>query len=173
MSDTKFAIILHCDVVGSTALVMKDERVAHDRIQDAFKRFSETIVSHGGTTHELRGDALLAEFGRVSDAVTAALSFQASNTVFNQSLKDDIRPDVRIGIALGEVVIADSTLTGTGVVLAQRLEQLAGVGNVVIQGAVKEAIRHRLPFGYEFPGERSLKGFDEPVRAKILRLKSA
>ena len=165
MSDTKFAIILHCDVVGSTALVMKDERVAHDRIQDAFKRLSETIVSHGGTTHELRGDALLAEFGRASDAVAAALSFQDSNTVFNQSLKDDIRPDVRIGIALGEVVIADSTLTGAGVVLAQRLEQLADVGSIVIQGAVKEAIPHRLPFEYKFLGEQTLKGFEEPVRA--------
>jgi adenylate cyclase len=109
---------------------MKDERVAHDRIQDAFKRLSETIVSHGGTTHELRGDALLAEFGRASDAVAAALSFQDLNTVFNQSLKDDVRPDVRIGIALGEVVIADSTLTGAGVVLAQRLEQLADAGSI-------------------------------------------
>jgi len=165
VSDTKFAIILHCDVVGSTALVMKDERVAHDRIQDAFKRLSETIVSHGGTTHELRGDALLAEFGRASDAVAAALSFQDSSTVFNQSLKDDVRPDVRIGIALGEVVIADSTLTGAGVVLAQRLEQLADAGSIVIQGAVKEAIPHRLPFEYKFLGEQTLKGFEEPVRA--------
>ena len=167
---TKLTVILHCDVVGSTALVTKDERLAHVRIQNAFNRFSEIISAHDGITHELRGDALLAEFERVSDAVTAALSFQASNTVFNQSLKDDIRPDVRIGIALGEVVIADSTLTGTGVVLAQRLEQLASVGNVVIQGAVKEAIPHRLPFEYEFLGEQSLKGFDEPVRAFAVKL---
>lgn len=165
MSDTKFAIILHCDVVGSTALVIKDERVAHDRIQDTFKRLSSTISSYGGETHELRGDALLAEFERASDAISAALSFQASNTVFNQSIKDDIRPDVRIGIALGEVVVADSTLTGAGVVLAQRLEQLADAGNIVIQGAVKEAIPNRLPFEYEFLGEQMLKGFEEPVRA--------
>lgn len=165
MSDTKFAIILHCDVVGSTALVMKDERVAHDRIQDTFKRLSNTILSYGGKTHELRGDALLAEFERASDAITAALSFQVSNTVYNQNLNDDIRPDVRIGIALGEVVVADSTLTGAGVVLAQRLEQLADAGKIVIQGAVKEAIPNRLPFEYEFLGEQMLKGFEEPIRA--------
>jgi len=164
-TQTKLVVILHCDVVGSTALVTKDERLAHDRIQDVFKRLSEIVSAHSGITHELRGDALLAEFERASDAVTAALSFQGSNTVYNQSLKDDIRPDVRIGIALGEVVIADSTLTGTGVVLAQRLEQLASAGNIVIQGAVKEAIPHRLPFDYEFLGEQMLKGFEEPVRA--------
>ena len=124
-TQTKLTVILHCDIVGSTALVMKDERLAHDRIRDAFKRLSEIISAHGGTTHEIRGDALLAEFERASDAVTAALTFQDTNTVFNQSLEGDVRPDVRIGIALGEVVVADSTLTGTGVVLAQRLEQIA------------------------------------------------
>jgi len=169
-TQTKLAVILHCDIVGSTALVMKDERLAHDRIRDAFKRLSKVISAHSGTTHEIRGDALLAEFERASDAVTAALAFQHSNSAFNQNLEDDVKPDARIGIALGEVVIADSTLTGTGVVLAQRLEQLAGVANVVIQGAVKETIPHRLPFEYEFLGEQSLKGFDEPVRAFTVKL---
>ena len=169
-TQTKLAVILHCDVVGSTALVTIDERLAHDRIQDAFKRLSEIISAHGGTTHELRGDALLAEFERASDAVAAALVFQHSNSAFNQNLKDDVKPDARIGIALGEVVIADSTLTGTGVILAQRLEQLAGVGKVVVQGAVKEAVPHRLPFEYEFLGEQSLKGFDESVRAFSVEL---
>jgi class 3 adenylate cyclase/pimeloyl-ACP methyl ester carboxylesterase len=169
-TQTKLAVILHCDIVDSTALVTIDERLAHERIQVVFKRLAEIISAHGGTTHELRGDALLAEFDRASDAVAAALTFQDSNSAFNQKLKDDVKPDARIGVALGEVVIADSTLTGTGVVLAQRLEQLAGVGNVVIQGAVKEAIPHRLPFEYEFLGEQSLKGFDEPVRAFAVNL---
>ena len=169
-TQTKLAVILHCDIVDSTALVTIDERLAHERIQVVFKRLAEIISAHGGTTHELRGDALLAEFDRASDAVAAALTFQDSNSAFNQKLEDDVKPDARIGVALGEVVIADSTLTGTGVVLAQRLEQLAGVGNVVIQGAVKEAIPHRLPFEYEFLGEQSLKGFDEPVRAFTVNL---
>ena len=169
-NQTKLAVIIHCDVVGSTALVTEDERLAHVRIQDMFKRLSEIISAYGGTTHELRGDALLAKFERASDAVAAALTFQDSNSTFNQNLNDDVRPDARIGVSLGEIVIADSTLTGTGVVLAQRLEQLAGVGSVVIQGAVKEAIPHRLPFKYEFLGEQSLKGFAEPVRAFSVKL---
>ena len=31
---------------------------------------------------------------------------------------DNIRPEVREGIALGEVIVADQTITGTGVILA-------------------------------------------------------
>jgi class 3 adenylate cyclase len=119
---SKLAVILHADVVGSTALVQKDERLAHDRIQDVFRRFSEIITVYDGTTHELRGDALLAEFNRASDAVSAALAFHAKNAEHNIARDDEIRPVVRVGISLGEVVIAEDTLTGPDVVLAQRLE---------------------------------------------------
>jgi len=78
----KLAVILHADVAGSTALVHQDEQLAHDRIQDTFRRFGDTITKYHGNVRELRGDALLAEFERASDAVTAALAFQASQIDF-------------------------------------------------------------------------------------------
>jgi len=168
----KLAVILHADVVGSTALVQRDEALAHERIQDVFHRFSGTIESYNGHPLELRGDALVAEFNRASDAVEASLAFQAENTEFNSTLEDDIRPTLRIGISLGEVVVADNTITGEGIVLAQRLEQLASAGGVCIQGAVHEAVPGRLPFEYESLGEQQLKGFSAPVRAYAVSLKS-
>lgn len=45
-----------------------DESLAHQRVQDTFRRLCETIASHGGVAHEIRGDALVAEFSRASDA---------------------------------------------------------------------------------------------------------
>jgi adenylate cyclase len=139
----KLAVILHADVVSSTLLVQQNETLAHERIQAAFHHFSETIKTYGGLTRELRGDALVAEFGRASDAVPAALAFQVLNEEFNSKLDDNIRPQLRIGISLGEVIIADNTITGTGVVLAQRLEQLADPGGVVVQGSVSETVPAR------------------------------
>ncbi len=171
-SPRKLAVILHADVVGSTALVQLDESVAHDRIQDVFRRFSITINSYEGTAHEIRGDALVAEFGRASDAVSAALAFQASNSAHIQTFTDEIRPEIRVGISLGEVIIADGTVTGAGVVIAQRLEQLSGPGGVVVQGTVSETVPTRLPFEFESLGEQVLKGFDQPVRAFVVHLKS-
>ncbi len=107
----KLAVLLHADVVGSTALVRSNETLAHQRIQDAFRRFSVTIANQGGTAHEVRGDALVAEFSMASDAVAAALNFQTANTDHNQELPDEIRPAFRVGIAMGEVVVADNTVT--------------------------------------------------------------
>ena len=167
----KLAVILHADVVGSTTLVQQNETLAHDRIRGTFDRFSDTIKAYQGRAHELRGDALVAEFDRASDAVCAALAFQAGNAEFNATLDDDIRPEIRIGISMGEVVIADRTVTGPGVVLAQRLEQLAEPGGVCIQAAAYETVPRRLPFDYESLGAQQVKGFEEPVRAYAVTLK--
>jgi adenylate cyclase len=156
MADTpsrKLAVILHADVVDSTNLVQKHESVAHERIKSVFRRLSKTISDYGGAAHEIRGDALVAEFSRASDAICAAVAFQIDNTQHNAGLEDDIRPEIRIGVSLGEVVVADGTLTGAGVVLAQRLEQLARPGGVVIQGSVSETVPTRLPFEFDSLGE--------------------
>ncbi len=168
----KLKVILHADVVGSTLLVQQNETLAHERIQAAFHQFSETIKTYGGIAREIRGDALVAEFERASDAVAAALAFQVLNGEINSTLGDDIQPKLRIGISLGEVIIADNTITGAGVVLAQRLEQLAESGGVVVQGAISETVPTRMPFEFVSLGEQVLKGFDQPVRAFSVRLKS-
>ena len=168
----QLAVIVHADVVGSTTLVQQDETIAHQRIQSAFQRFSEIIETYGGSTRELRGDALVAEYERASDAVAAALAFQQANATHNAALDDKIRPELRIGIALGEVVIADGTITGAGVVLAQRLEQLADKGGVIVQGSIAETVPGRMPFTFDNLGEQNLKGFDQPVRAFAVTLEA-
>ena len=87
----KLTVILHADVCGSTVLVLRNESVAHDRIQGAFQKFSGIIAAYGGVAHELRGDALVAEFDRASDAVAAALAFQSQNEAHNKTLTDQMK----------------------------------------------------------------------------------
>jgi adenylate cyclase len=74
-----------------------------------------------------------------------------------------MRPVLRVGVALGEVIIADNTITGEGVILAQRLEQLSEPGGLCITPAIREALPKRLPFDLKNQGEQRLKGFDEPI----------
>jgi TolB-like protein/class 3 adenylate cyclase len=166
----KLAVILHADIAGSTALVQQDEHLAHQRIQDTFQRFGDTITQYHGHVRELRGDALLAEFDRASAAVTATLAFQINQAKHNLQLDGHIQPTVRVGIAMGEVVVADDTITGAAVVLAQRVEQLAEPGGVCITGAIHEALPQRMPFDKCDLGEQRVKGFDEPVRVYKVRL---
>jgi formylglycine-generating enzyme required for sulfatase activity len=141
-----------------------DEHLAHDRIQDTFRRFDEIINKYSGRVLESRGDAILAEFERPSDAVTATLAFQVKQSDYLSTLVDNLKPEVRVGIAMGEVVIADNTITGAGVVLAQRVEQLANPSDLCITAAIHEALSKRFPFEFNDLGEQNLKGFDHPLR---------
>ena len=170
----KLAVILHADIAGSTQMVQQDEHLAHERIQATFREFSKTIKDCKGRVLESRGDALLAEFDRPSDAVTAALSFQSGHVEYLASIDDALKPELRIGIAMGEVVVADDTVTGTGVVMAQRVEQLAETGGICITAAVRESLSGRLPVDIENLGQQDLKGFDEPVGVyRVSRSKDA
>ena len=165
----KLAVILHADVIDSTRMVQLDEHLLHQRIQDTFRRFGDTISEYSGRVLESRGDAILAEFGRPSDAVSATLTFQQNQSDYLSTLGDEIKPEVRVGIAMGEVVIADNTVTGAGVVLAQRIEQLSDPGGLCITAAMHEALSKRFLFDFEDLGERELKGFDHLVRVyKVL-----
>lgn len=161
----KLAVILHADIVGSTILVQQNAEIAHQRIQACFKRSAKVISSCNGRTVELRGDALVAEFQRASDALLAALHIQQVNSQVIDITDDGIEPVLRIGVALGEVVIADNTITGDGVVLAQRLEQLAAPGGICVQGSIYEAAPLQLPVEYKNIGKHELKGFSEPIQA--------
>ena len=161
---SKLAVLLHADIVGSTELVRRNEADAHLLFRRVFQKFSGTITAHGGTTHEIRGDALVAEFSKVSDAIGAATAFQSSGSGTDTIEDQDVLPDVRIGIAMGEVVVADGTITGEGIVMAQRLEQICEPGGLCVQATAYETVPDR--FGYEFvdAGEHRLKGFDSPIR---------
>ncbi len=166
----KLSVILHADVAGSTKLVQQDEHLAHERIQDAFRRFSDIIDRYSGHVREIRGDALLAEFDRASPAVTAALNFQIEQIQCNAQRNESIQPTFRVGIAMGEVFTADDVITGAGVVLAERVEKLAKPGCVCITEAIHEAMPQRMPFDEISLGEQKLKGFDEAVRVYTARL---
>ena len=141
---SKLAVLIHADIVGSTDLVRENEIVAHGMIQEVFQRFSGIIDEHGGKTQEIRGDALVAEFSKASDAVNSAVAFQHWNRERQNLQPDSNWPQVRIGIAMGEVVVADNTVTGEGIVLAQRLEQQAPAGGICVQGAVHDTLPARL-----------------------------
>ena len=90
LAGRKLAVILHADIVGSTNLVQQNETLAHTRIQGVFKNFSATISRYGGITRELRGDALVAEFDRASDAVCASLDYQAGSALDSSDMENTL-----------------------------------------------------------------------------------
>jgi len=119
---------------------------------------------------DAKGDAILAEFASVVDAVSGAVEIQRELAKQNSELLDDRRMDFRIGINLGDVVVKDDVIYGDGVNIAARLESLAEPGGVCISRSAYDQVKGKLKFEYEYLGEQQVKNIAEPVRAYMVSM---
>jgi adenylate cyclase len=62
------------------------------------------------------------------------------------------------------VIHEEERIYGDGVNVAARVESLAEAGGVCVSGTVFDHVESKLPLGYEFLGEQSVKNISKPVR---------
>jgi adenylate cyclase len=165
----ELAVILHADVAGYSKLMERDEDLTHQLVNVCFDRLEEFVRRFGGSVCEKRGDALLARFEQPSDGLGAAVMYQLDAKAQVSSLDDDVRPELRIGINLGEVIADRGTIWGPGVNLTQRVEQLSEPGGVCVSATVYEAVSKSLPVDYVDLGVRQVKESDVHAYATYLR----
>ncbi len=161
----RLSAILYADVAEYSRLTGEDEERTHRVLSASLDLFSETIRIHNGKVVHYAGDAILAEFATVTEALSCAIEVQRE--LQEQDVANPESPSVqfRVGINLGEVIVDRDDIYGDGVNIAARLEGLADAGGICISESVYSAIGNKLPFDYEFMGEQAVKNIAEPVRA--------
>ena len=161
----KLAAILSADVKEYSRLMREDE-VATIRTLTAYREvMSRLITQHHGRVVDSVGDNLLAEFASVVDAVQGAVAIQKEVKTQNTQLPENRRLVFRIGINLGDIIVEDDRIYGDGVNIAARLESLADPGGICISRTAFDQIEDKLPLGYEYLGEKTVKNIVKPVRA--------
>jgi adenylate cyclase len=168
----KLAAILYADVADYSRLTGEDEDATHRRLSEYLDLVSNSIGHHQGKVVHYAGDAVLADFSTVTNALECASSIQGDLYSRNLEFPDKRKVQFRIGINLGEVIVDRDEIYGNGVNVAARLESLADAGGVCISDAVRTAIGNKLPLEYEFMGEQAVKNIKEPIRAYQVRLLS-
>lgn len=161
----KLAAILYADVASYSRLTGEDEDATHRTLREYLDIISSTVESHGGQVTHYAGDAVLAKFEAVVDAVASATDVQKKLDDRNHNLPDDRKVEFRIGVNLGDVIEDRGDIYGDGVNVAARLEALAEPGGLCISDAVRTAVGKKLGLQYEDMGERAVKNISEPVRA--------
>ncbi len=150
--------VLFADIVDSSATTRSyDAEVLRAALARMFARTREILVAHGATVEKFIGDAVMAVFGvpvahedDAERAVRAALALRADVS----PNREDGRPGftLRIGINTGEVVTGDGEgaeflVTGEPVIVAARLEQMAGHGEILVGPLTREITRGRVNYG--------------------------
>ena len=161
----KLAAILSADVAGYSRL-MQDDEAATVRTLEAYKQvFSDLIKQHRGRVVDSPGDNLLAEFASVVDAVQCAVAVQKELQARNAELPENRQMLFRIGVNLGDVIEEGDRIYGDGVNIAARLESIADPGGICVSKTAFDQIETKLPLGYEFLGEQTVKNIARPVGA--------
>jgi len=160
----KLMAILYADVAGYSRLTGEDEDATHRSLSEYLDLISSTIDSHQGKVMHYAGDAALAKFDAVLNAISAAVAIQKELNTRNRDIPDERRIQFRIGINLGDVIEDRGDIYGDGVNVAARLESLADPGGICISGAVRSAVGKKLDLDYQDMGEKTVKNIAEPVR---------
>jgi TPR repeat protein/class 3 adenylate cyclase len=162
----KIAVILASDVAGYSLLVADDEEGTIRRMAAASKLFRDLVAHYDGRVFNTAGDAILAEFDSAVNAVRCAIDIQSQMRPLNASLPQQKRILFRMGVAIGDVVVADNgDLLGDGVNIAARLESLAEPGGVCVSDNVQVLAENKVSVGFHDIGEHKLKNIPRPVRA--------
>jgi adenylate cyclase len=157
--------MLSADVAEYSRLMGQDETATVKMLKAYRDIMAELIKQHRGRVVDSPGDNLLAEFTSVVDAVQCAVAVQKEFQARNAELPEDRRMAFRIGINLGDVIEEGGRIYGDGVNIAARLEGLADPGGICISKTAFDQIETKLPLGYAYLGEQTVKNIAKPVGA--------
>jgi adenylate cyclase len=180
-SEKLVVTVLMSDIRGySTISEHADPAVLASQLSAHRAEMSEAVLAEEGTVMHFFGDAVIAVFGapvpqenHARHALRAALAMHAAQGRVNEGWARDGLPAFELGIGLstGEVAAAllgseerlEYTVIGDTVNLAQRLQQWAEPGQIVLGEATREVLGE--PVEAEALSPAQVKGREAPVVA--------
>jgi len=122
------------------------------------------IGRHHGQLIRTIGDGWLAIFNSPLDAVRCALALQGEGTDSNAAAPSGEGLQFRIGIDLGDIMVASHDIYGDSVNIAARIRDLAGPGGICVSGSVHDQVKNKLACRFLSLGDQTRRNVVDPVR---------
>ena len=151
----RLTTVLCADVHGYSRLMEADEAGTLETLRRYRTAIARLVERHDGRIVNTWGDAVIAEFASVVEAVQCAVEIQQE--ISNQDSGPPPPMRFRIGINLGDVMVDGSDLYGDGVNIAARLQELAEPGGIVISSSAYDQVHNKLSVGFDCLGQRPMK----------------
>jgi len=160
----RLAAVLAADIAGYSRLMTADEEGTHRRLV-SYRRevFEPKLREHRGRIVKSTGDGALVEFASVVNAVRFAVEVQRLVLARNAGLPQSRRIEYRIGVNLGDVIVASDDIYDHGVNVAARLEALAPPGGICISAEAWRHVRGAIAAEFVDLGEQQLKNIADPA----------
>lgn len=162
--ERRLSTILVADAVGYSRWMSSDEEGTLRALTLARSIIVAVIGSFQGRVFSGAGDSILAEFASPVDAVRCAVDIQKRLAERPDEAWAGPPLSFRVGVHVGDVMVAGDDLLGDAVNVAARIEASADSGGVCVSAAVLDHVEGRLPLLYEPIGEQQFKNLDRPIR---------
>ena len=159
----RLTTILCADVHGYSRLMEADEAGTLEMLRRYRAAMTGLVERHDGRIVNTWGDAVIAEFASVVEAVQCAVEIQQEVSNQSSGLPHAHLMRFRIGINLGDVMVDGSDIYGDGVNIAARLQEFAEPGDVVVSGSVYDQVHNKLSLGFDCLGQQQMKNLAAPV----------
>jgi DNA-binding NarL/FixJ family response regulator/class 3 adenylate cyclase len=158
--DESFVTILFSDLVGSASLFARQGDEAADAVRrEHFATLRSAVAEHGGREVKSTGDGLMVAFPSAVAAVRCAVDMQRATAAGSAGL------ELRVGLDAGEPLPDGEDLYGMPVIVASRLCELAGVGEILASEVVGRIAGPRVQEAIHPAGAFKLRGVGGRVGA--------
>jgi len=157
----QLAAILFTDIVGSTAMMQRDEQTAMSVNKRYVAVMKKYVSLHGGEILNDYGDGNLCSFPSASSAVKAAIEIQ-------QQLQMEPKVPLRVGLHVGEIFFEDGKVFGDGVNVASRIQSLGIANSILFSSEINSKIKNQPEFKSVSVGRFHFKNVDEPMEVFAL-----
>ena len=152
------------DIVGYSARMERAEEETAKLMLAFQDSMTRKVESLGGRVFSRAGDSAFAEFSSPVNAVVCAVNVRNVEDLVPHAAAEDVRPQLRIGVHLADVIVTESGLTGDGVNITARIQQSARPDDIWVSESLFNQVRRHSPFSFEDLGPQRFKNISEPIR---------
>jgi class 3 adenylate cyclase len=152
---------LFADLRGYTQLVDTRGAVGASLLLGRYRTIIRDVVArHGGAEIKTEGDSFYLVLPSASVALRCGLDILAA---CREPMDSGEAIEVGVGIHAGESVAHEGGFVGSAVNIAARICAVAGAGELLASGTIRELTRSIVAAQFVSVGRRQLKGLAEPV----------
>lgn len=163
--DHQHLAVLVADVAGFSRLIERDPLDAALRVHELQARLIEPLaLQHGGRVVDRSGDGVLIVFTESDAALSCAVAIQRRLNRLAQSVGEERRLALRIGISADTVLLIEGAVYGLAVNIAARLQAMAQPGDVYLSSYARNEVKQRATYRLEPLGARRLRNIAKGMR---------
>jgi class 3 adenylate cyclase len=160
--------ILFCDMVDYAGMTERlGDQASRQLLHDHHRIVRDALARHDGREINVQGDGFMLAFGGVARALRCAVDIQRAINAYVPRTADETIA-VHIGVHTGDAVAEGDDFLGLTVIVASRLADAAGPGEILVSSLSEQLVQGSDEFTFAGHRETHLKGMTRAQHSATL-----